>query len=82
MPSPDARKPERDWRHLGFQRADCPQSDFRAMGMLGLRSLVYYAERHTGMVGSLIEAYNERKAGYPFAAAGINVVQVCLEPKS
>jgi hypothetical protein len=67
---------ERDWGYLGFQRGDCPQSDLRGVGMLGLHCLLYYSRHHTAMVSSLVEAYNRRNLSYPFAAAGINIVQV------
>ena len=73
---------ERDWGFLGFQRGDCPQSDLRGVGMLGLHCLLYYSKYHTAMASSLVEAYNRRNLSYPFAAAGINIVQVsaCQTP--
>jgi hypothetical protein len=33
------------WREYGFQ-SDNPRTDFRAAGLLGLRQLVYFAEKY------------------------------------
>lgn len=70
--------PGEDWADLGFQRGDSPHSDLRGSGLLGLHLLEYYARTESAMAVSLVEAYRERKLGYPFAAAGINLTQLLV----
>lgn len=39
------------WKRLGFQQQD-PATDFRGGGVLGLKCLLYYAEKHTEHVSN------------------------------
>jgi hypothetical protein len=45
MDKPLEKRISEEWKLLGFQGKD-PSTDFRAMGMLGLENLVYFAEVH------------------------------------
>lgn len=61
------------WKALGFQGND-PATDFRGMGILGLRHLVYFAEKHGGEWRELLESQaRRRERQYPVAVAGINL---------
>lgn len=67
------------WKLLGFQGTD-PATDFRGMGMLGLRTLVYAAEEHREVFRRIVSVQAERKErDYPVAVAGINITQLLYE---
>lgn len=61
------------WKLLGFQGCD-PQTDFRGMGALGLRVLVYAVEneRHAPLMQRLLA--KQQTSNYPLACAVINIV--------
>lgn len=60
-----------EWKTIGFQGKN-PVTDFRGMGMLGLRQLVYFSESSSGK-----STFNRLTATgttwFPFAIAGINI---------
>ena len=63
-----------EWGDLGFQGKD-PASDFRAMGMLGLKHLCYISSVHKKQFRELAAQYKKTKAEkqYPFSVAGIQI---------
>jgi hypothetical protein len=61
------------WKLLGFQSAD-PASDFRAAGLLGLRSLTYLAKRRGDELAELLRGHREHpELAFPWAATALNV---------
>ncbi|VDP13692.1 unnamed protein product [Soboliphyme baturini] len=63
---------EFDWKLVGFQ-SDDPSTDFRGMGLLGLKQLIYFCEKETCTARHMIlKAYSFHN-GYPFAIVGINI---------
>lgn len=59
------------WKDYGFQGTD-PATDFRALGLLGLRSVAWMAAEEPDITTAMLDA------GYPFAIAVINVVMALL----
>lgn len=62
------------WKQLGFQGTD-PATDFRGMGLLGLRNLHYLCSTRTAAVRRILEAKKE----YPFAVTGINITHMMFQ---
>jgi len=62
------------WKTIGFQGIN-PATDFRAMGLLGLLNLLYFAENHGQKAHAQINSQKE----YPWAATGINITHMLLE---
>jgi len=61
----------REWEEIGFQ-GDEPGRDFRAMGVLGLENLVYFAETYPKSARSVL--FDSMKPNwFPFAITGINI---------
>jgi len=63
------------WQQIGFQGSD-PSTDFRSMGILALRNLVYFATRHSVHAARVLEDTNRpgnRFKWFSFAVAGINI---------
>lgn len=65
-----------DWKLLGFQGTN-PTTDFRGVGLLSLKVLVYLGERYPELIHVLMSLQstslmNPRQ--YPLACAGINLV--------
>ena len=50
-----------------------PTSDLRGMGMMGLHTLLYFAETYTSACQEIVHG----NRNYPFAAVGVNVTQMC-----
>uniref|UniRef100_A0A7R9Y8H4 ELMO domain-containing protein n=1 Tax=Pinguiococcus pyrenoidosus TaxID=172671 RepID=A0A7R9Y8H4_9STRA len=69
--------PSSSWKSLGFQGID-PATDFRSMGGLALRMLVYFAEERTESARTALEMSHRQPAWYPFATAGINIAAFVL----
>jgi ELMO/CED-12 family len=61
------------WKTIGFQGKD-PATDFRGMGLLGLKNLVYFATHYPEQVRAMIQA----ERSYPFASSGINMTHLAL----
>eukprot|EP00053_Salpingoeca_punica_P026433 m.20542 g.20542 ORF g.20542 m.20542 type:complete len:324 (+) comp8740_c0_seq1:196-1167(+) len=59
------------WTEIGFQGRD-PATDFRGMGVLSLKNIVYFARHFPEDVARVMRPANDPFA-YPFAAAGINL---------
>ena len=64
------------WKRIGFQ-GDDPTTDFRGMGLLSLRCLVFMGERCQQLVRQLVDAQDTRP--YPLCAAGVNVVAMICD---
>eukprot|EP00736_Rhodelphis_marinus_P000766 Rmarinus@m.8290 len=73
-PGKDIERISRDWGDIGFQGKD-PMTDFRGMGLLGLRQLLYIATNHTEEARRMAL----RPGGYPFAIAGIGISRTLLD---
>ncbi|XP_033110676.1 ELMO domain-containing protein 1-like [Anneissia japonica] len=65
----------KQWQDIGFQ-GDDPQTDFRGMGMLGLKNILYFATQHTGIARQLLSHSNHPQTGYSFAIVGINLTSL------
>jgi ELMO/CED-12 family/FYVE zinc finger len=64
------------WKNLGFQGCD-PTTDFRGMGELGLRCVVYLAEHHAQLVQHMLARQPELvDRHYPLCVAVIHCVSV------
>ena len=71
---------EADWSHLGFQQSGDPASDFRAMGVLGLSTMVYFAEHQQDVAREILvdgHALDDPLRMLPMALAAINVASSC-----
>lgn len=66
------------WRQLGFQGTD-PQTDFRGMGVLGLKCMVYFAENHTKKARQVIQHSLHPTLGYSYAIVSINITSLMYE---
>jgi hypothetical protein len=62
------------WERIGFQGKD-PSTDFRGMGLLGLKNCTYFAKRYTSFIKSVIADGRD----YPFCVAGINITGFLVE---
>jgi hypothetical protein len=63
----------KDWEELGFQ-GENPATDFRAMGLLGLKQLISLAQAHGDIAAELLQ--RSQLGGlsyYSFAITGINI---------
>ncbi|KAI6191989.1 ELMO domain-containing protein [Aphelenchoides bicaudatus] len=66
------------WQSIGFQ-GDCPSTDFRGMGMLGLENLIYYAQNYPEECQKLLKLSENEIYGFPFAIAGITFTALCKQ---
>jgi ELMO domain-containing protein len=68
------------WGHIGFQ-GNNPGTDFRGMGLLGLKQLEYYvtSQFHGDDAKSVLREANHPRRYFPFAATGINISKLCIE---
>ncbi len=71
------------WKWLGFQGTD-PATDFRAMGFLALKHLVYFAKNYTDILRTMMEDEQEKGDDgqmnfYPVATAGINMTKLMMD---
>ncbi|EGG16448.1 ankyrin repeat-containing protein [Cavenderia fasciculata] len=72
------------WKLIGFQGKD-PSTDFRGMGIAGLKHLLYFAEYHTDTFKHL--AFQQQSLPqnissdryYPLAVCGIHITSMLLE---
>ncbi|RWS28455.1 ELMO domain-containing protein 1-like protein [Leptotrombidium deliense] len=62
----------KQWTEIGFQGED-PKSDFRGMGLLGLKNLVYFSQHFASAARHILLHSNHPTQGYPFAITGINI---------
>ncbi|KAH8927856.1 hypothetical protein BT69DRAFT_1277620 [Atractiella rhizophila] len=67
---------DKRWQDVGFQGSD-PSTDFRATGMLGLDSLLFFAREHSSS-SQIATELNGTPNWYPFALASIAVCDFVL----
>jgi len=60
----------RNWQELGFSRTEMPWTDFRGMGMLGLRAMQTFVEEDAEIARRLLVKFEE----LPFGLTVINLV--------
>ncbi|TPX36261.1 hypothetical protein SmJEL517_g01664 [Synchytrium microbalum] len=75
--SPLTDRKTKRWQEIGFQGCD-PATDFRAMGMLGLDDLHYYASQYPVSAAKVLAISNDKDRWFSFALAGIMVSQFVL----
>jgi hypothetical protein len=66
------------WCDVGFQGLD-PSTDLRGMGVLGLRQLAYFANRHQHDALELLKESNHPRRFFPFSATGINMTSFLMD---
>jgi len=67
------------WKAMGFQGTD-PATDFRGMGILALRHLLYFGRYNTEIIRGLMEAQEDNNENYyPVATACINVSKLLFD---
>ncbi len=67
------------WKLLGFQGTD-PATDFRGMGLLGLKHILYFAKNYTPTFVEMAKIQAGRDNHYyPVSTAGINISSILLE---
>ena len=68
----------KQWGEIGFQGKN-PATDFRGMGVLSLKNLIYFIESKTDEAKRLFSLSQHPRFGYPFAVAGINLTGVAFD---
>jgi hypothetical protein len=69
---------EVDWCLIGYHGRD-PGTDFRGMGVLGLKQLQFFASNRNSAACRVLKISNHERRYFPFAATGINITSLCLE---
>ncbi|XP_011269939.1 ELMO domain-containing protein, variant [Capsaspora owczarzaki ATCC 30864] len=67
-----------DWKTLGFQGRD-PATDFRGMGMLGLKQLLFFAQQHNTQARGALTVSCHPERGFSYAIVGINLSSMAVE---
>lgn len=67
-----------DWSDVGFQQSTDPSTDFRGMGILGLKQLVYFSQNMRESAVNILSHSCHPIKGYPFAITGINMSHLTL----
>jgi hypothetical protein len=65
------------WQKVGFQGKD-PSTDFRAMGLLGLDDLHYFASTFPVTNRRILMSSRNANSWFSFAIVGINITAYCL----
>ena len=68
----------KQWGEIGFQGKN-PATDFRGMGILSLKNLLYFLESKPAEATKLYSLSLHPRFGYPFAVAGINITSLAFE---
>uniref|UniRef100_A0A5S6QYU0 ELMO domain-containing protein n=1 Tax=Trichuris muris TaxID=70415 RepID=A0A5S6QYU0_TRIMR len=77
-PGEACRLVDNRWQEIGFQGHD-PSTDFRGMGMLGLKQLVFLC-KHDPVRSARMYSFSVHPSfGYPFAIVGINMTSLLWE---
>lgn len=63
------------WGEIGFQ-GDDPATDFRGMGLLGLKNLVFFSTKYNDAAQSVLSHSMHPRYGYSFAIVGINITSM------
>lgn len=66
------------WGDIGFQ-GDDPATDFRGMGLLGLKNLVFFSTQYTDVARGLLSHCAHPQYGYSFAIVGINLTSMAYQ---
>ncbi|GAA6016970.1 hypothetical protein JCM10207_007866 [Rhodosporidiobolus poonsookiae] len=67
------------WQELGFQNVS-PSTDFRGVGMLGLRALLYFARTYGGRAADIVdESVGGGPRWYPLALASLHMTAFALD---
>ncbi|GAA5879896.1 hypothetical protein JCM3774_002273 [Rhodotorula dairenensis] len=67
------------WQEIGFQNT-APSTDFRGVGILGLKSLLYFTHTYGDRAIEIVqEAVEGGERWYPFALASIHMTAFALE---
>lgn len=71
------------WKWMGFQGTD-PATDFRGMGIIGLKHLLYFCKTNTATARMLMITQTENSSSpqllyYPVAVAGITISTILFE---
>jgi len=66
------------WGKIGFQGRN-PATDFRGMGILSLKNLLYFFESNPDEAKRLFSLSQHPNFGYPFAVAGINITSLVFD---
>jgi len=66
------------WSEIGFQ-GDDPSTDFRGMGLLGLKNLVFLSSHHSDVARHLLQHSYHPQFGYSFAIVGINLTSLAVK---
>ncbi|CAK4107637.1 unnamed protein product [Aphanomyces euteiches] len=79
---PDVRRAggryTKEWGEIGFQGKD-PMTDFRSMGLLALKQLVYYTEHYPVEAKRALVHSSHPTQWYPFAVTGINITSFVVD---
>ncbi|KAF0687319.1 Aste57867_20929 [Aphanomyces stellatus] len=79
---PDVRRTggryTKEWGEIGFQGQD-PMTDFRSMGLLALKQLVYYTEHYPVEAKRALVHSSHPTQWYPFAVTGINITSFVVD---
>jgi len=69
-----------DWSEIGFQGED-PKTDFRGMGLLGLRNLSFFAagDKFGSAARRCVVRSHHPQYWYSWAIVGINLTSLCYE---
>lgn len=67
-----------NWTSIGFQGSD-PSTDFRGMGIFGLKQLVFFAEEFPETALNVLSVSSHPTKGYPFAITGINLTHLTVK---
>eukprot|EP00112_Aurelia_sp_Birch-Aquarium-sp1_P023434 Seg6984.1 transcript_id=Seg6984.1/GoldUCD/mRNA.D3Y31 product="ELMO domain-containing protein 1" protein_id=Seg6984.1/GoldUCD/D3Y31 len=68
----------KQWGEIGFQ-GNNPATDFRGMGILSLKNLIFFLENENEEAKRLFSLSQHPRFGYPFAVAGINLTGVLFD---
>ena len=68
------------WKFIGFQ-AEKAWTDFRGVGIFGLRQLVYFGETYPGLSHNVLSYCmdNGQLKCYSYAITGINITYDCMQ---
>eukprot|EP00794_Sanderia_malayensis_P014376 gene14373-15874_t len=66
------------WGEIGFQGKN-PATDFRGMGILSLRNLIFFIDKQPDEVKRMFSLSLHPRFGYPFSVAGINLTGVAFD---
>jgi len=75
---PLATRITKQWQDIGFQGED-PKTDFRGMGLLGLKNLLHLAREYNSAAKHILSHSHHPHFGYSFAIVGINITHMAYK---